>query len=147
MRTLNKNKQKMYYALLIGVQEDYELDEQGRLIPIYTDPSGVVHYRKSGSKVEVYSTPTRFIANISGNLSEAHAKEYGVDQTSLYSEINCDKGYLPLVYGAKVWKNSPIVWKDADHTIPDVTSADYTVTGVLDEFIDEDWFLLQRVTK
>ena len=85
-----------------------------------------------------------FKASIKSKLNEMRAKEYGVDQSSIYSEIYCEKGKLPFEFGTKIWKNSEIAWIDKENQIPDENSCDYTVKGILDEFLDYDFYLLER---
>lgn len=147
MRTLKKNKQKMFYALYKGAETVYELDDDGNKIIDYVDEDGNVYYRESGTEQLVYNEPIEFKASISSNLNEMHAREYGVDQSSIYSEITCEKGYLPLEYGSKIWRTSNVEWIDEELKIPDVSSSDYTVMGILDEFQDYDFYLLQRNNK
>lgn len=144
MRTLEKNKQKMKYSLYIDSATEYALDENGQKIVDGYYPDGSPIYREVGTLNAHYDVPVDFKANISGKLNEAHAKEYGVDQSSIYAEIMCLKGQLPFVYGTKVWKDNPVVWEDEENKIPQADSADYTVKGVLTEFANYDWFLLQR---
>jgi len=147
MRTLKKNKQKMFYALYKGAETVYELDDNGNKIIDYVDEDGNVYYRESGTEQLVYNEPIEFKASISSNLNEMHAREYGVDKSSIYSEITCEKGYLPLEYGSKIWRTSNVEWIDEELKIPDVSSSDYTVMGILDEFQDYDFYLLQRNNK
>lgn len=145
MRTLRKNKQKMNYSLYVNSSVVYELDENGNKIIDYVDEEGNVYYRETGTIEPHYDTPVEFWASISSRLNELHAREYGVDQSSVYSEICCDKGQLPLEYGAKIWRISEIEYNE-DGTVDESTS-DYTVKGILDEFLDYDWYLLQRNNK
>lgn len=144
MRTSEKDKQKMYYALFLGEEPIYEIGPDGRKIVERETADGKVYYRETGTTRAVYSTPVEFWASISSNLNAIHCREYGVDASSIYSEIHCSKGYLPLKYGAKIWRESDIVWFDEEHGIPDADSSDYTVRGILNEFLNFDWFLLMR---
>lgn len=126
----------MFYAAYEGRKEvvtNY-IDSEGNQIEIGT-----------GTYADFYGIPVEFKANISSSLNEVHAREYGVDQSSIYSEICCPKGYLPLDIGTLVWKNTEITYND-DGT-PDKTTADYTVMGILDEYLDYDWYLLKRTNK
>lgn len=141
---MKKNKQKMKYSLFIGSVPIYETDEEGNPIVDYVDEEGNVFYRETGQKELQYGEPIPFFASISSELNELHARSFGVDQSSIYSTIVCKKGDLPFEYGVKIWKETPIKWKDEINKIPDADSADYTVTGVMTEYIHEDWFLLQR---
>lgn len=144
MRVMRKNKQKMYYSLFIESTTVYERDEDGNLIIDYVDDEGNVYYREAGTVEEHYDTPIEFHASISSELNELHARSFGVDQSSIYSRLVCSKGELPFKYGVKIWKESPVKWKDEINLIPDADSADYTVTGVQTEYMNEDWYLLQR---
>lgn len=143
MRTLEKNKQKMFYSLYKGIAPIYEYDSDGNKVVDFVDDDGTEYYREIGEK-EVYDVPQIFKASIKSKLNEMRAKEYGVDQSSIYSEIYCEKGKLPFEFGTKIWKNSEIAWIDKENQIPDENSCDYTVKGILDEFLDYDFYLLER---
>ena len=145
MRALRKNKQKMNYALFKESVPVYEKDEQGNPIVDFVDEQGNTFYRETGSNKDVYYAPVEFFASISSNLNEMRATEYGVDPSSIFSEIIADKGTLPLTFGAKIWRTSEIQYDSDNDPIPE--SADYTVKGVLDEFLNYDFFLLERITK
>lgn len=144
MRTLKRNTQKMYYALFKGSEPVYELDNNGNRIVDYIDEDGNEYYRETGTEHSVYYEPVEFHSSISSHLNEMHAREYGVDQSSIYSELTCPKDLLPLDYGAKIWKKSEVKWLDEANGIPDDSSSDYTVMGILDEFPDNDYYLLKR---
>lgn len=144
MRANLRNKQKMYCSLYIGEVPVYELDEDGNPIVEYITDEGVVIYRDTGTKKPIYGKPFEIWASISSKLNELHARAYGVDQSSVYSEIMVEKNIVKLEYGTKIWKNSPIQWEDEESGRPNVDSSDYTVKGILDEFLNFDWFLLQR---
>lgn len=145
MRNLRKNKQKMYYSLYSAAEEVYEQDgsetrtiideETGEEIPV-----------EIGTQKAVYKPPVLFYANITSNLNEMHIRAYGVDQSSIYSEINVEKGMLPLKIGSIIWRESPIRWDDEPKRIPQQASADYTVVGLMTEYQHADFYLLQRNT-
>ena len=80
-------------------------------------------------------------------MNEVVWQDYGIDDSTNYAQIIVSKGYLPLKSGSVIWKKSEIVYKDDDNTIPDESSADYTVKGVADEGLNEDLFLLKRNVK
>lgn len=80
MRTLEKNKQKMKYALQITKIPIYVTDEDGNIIyDSYTDSDGneIPYLDENGNKIPldsgekeiVYSTPKDFKANISERLT------------------------------------------------------------------------------
>ena len=145
MRANRRLKQKMKYSMYMGSLPVYERDDFGNII--YVDVDGVQVPVETGEQAPYFSEPTEFYASISSKLNEMQAKEYGVDQSSIYSEICLSKQEFPtkLKYGTLIWKDSEVVWKDLMLKIPDETSADYKVVGVLDEFQHYDRYLLQRM--
>lgn len=146
MRTVKKNRQKMFYALYTHSTPVYELDDEGKPIIDYIDDDGNIYYRETGTEEPHYASPVEFRGEITSSLNELHAREYGVDQSSIYSEIMVEKNKLPkeFGFGTKIWRTSEIVWEDEENQIPLGSSADYTVNGIMTEFIDYDWYLLQR---
>ena len=146
-----KNKQKMWYSNLDKEVTKYALDEFSNKIP-YTDMSGNPIYDAEGNPMYVedgtklvYSEPIPFKANIASELNELHARSYGVDQSSIYSEICIEKGRYPIKIGTLIWKNTePIINDDG---VVDEKSADYTVMGDMTEPLSADWYLLQRNNK
>ena len=144
MRVVKRNKQKMFYALYSGSQTVYERDEDGNIIYIEVDGEQVPV--EIGTMEASYSEPVEFCANIASNLSQVRMASWGVDQSSIYSEITCDKGYLPIDIGTIIWRESTITYEDEENKIPKQSSCDYTVTGKMTEGLTEDRFLLQRNT-
>lgn len=162
------NKQNMYYSLYSGTVPVYERDENGFII--YIDVDGESVPVEAGTQEARYEMPVAFTANISSELNEMHIKAWGVDQSSIYSEIVCQKNYLPLEVGAIIWRTSPITYDSVDdqflsdgngsyigisggdtylvtnsgELIPHQASADYTVVGIRTEGLTEDWYLLQK---
>ncbi len=120
----------MFYALFDERREVYELDDEGEKIVDFVKPDGTEVYRTTGTMQDYYKTPEPFRASISSQLNELHALSYGVDQSSVYS--------------TKIWRENPIKWIDEEEGIPDQSSADYTVKGKLTEYLNFDWYLLQR---
>jgi len=145
MRTLRKNKQAMYYSLYRAAEEVYE--EEGTSTRYITDEdTGYPIPVEIGTQKAVYSPPVSFSANITSNLNQMHVKAYGIDQSSIYSELICEKGQLPLKVGSIIWRESPIQWDDETERIPKQSSADYTVVGILTEYQHNDFYMLQRQT-
>lgn len=153
------NKQNMFYSLYSGTVPVYETDENGD--PIYIEVDGEQVPVEAGTQEAKYDLPKRFKAYISSELNEMHMKAWGVDQSSIYSEIVCQKGYLPLEVGAIIWRTSPITYDEVEggyigvgdgvtlvtnegKRIPHQASSDYTVVGIRTEGLTEDWYLLQK---
>lgn len=132
----------MFYSLYSANLEQYVHDKDGNIV--YIEVDGELTPKKTGTKKAQYDTPIEFHASISSKLNEMHMKSWGVDQSSIYSEIVCKKGYLPLSIGSIIWRESEIEFEDKEKTIPKQTSSDYTVVGLMTEGLHEDYFLLQR---
>lgn len=132
----------MYYSLFNGSTEEYERNPDGTIKYIVVD--GELTPVVLGTLAPHYSEPIPFKASISSNLNEMHIKSWGVDQSSIYSEIATRKGYIPLKIGAVIWRTSDIEWEDEENKIPKASSADYTVCGLMDEDLYHDFYLLKR---
>lgn len=142
MRTLRKNRQRMFYSLYKSEETVYETDEDGNIK--YMEIDGVQVPIEVGTREAHYDTPVEFKANIHSELNEMHLKSYGVDQSSIYSEIIVEKGKLPLKIGTIIWRESEIIYEDEEQTTPKQSSADYTVVGIMTEALHTDAYLLQR---
>lgn len=163
------NKQNMFYSLYSGTVPVYEKDEEG--FTLYIEVDGEKVPVEAGTQEARYTMPVAFRANIDSELNEMHIKAWGVDQSSIYAEIVCQKGYLPLEVGAIIWRQSPIDYEDTDNQfltsdgdqclvfdvdgyivandgqkIPRQSSSDYTVVGTRTEGLTEDWYLLQKTS-
>ena len=74
MRTLEKNKQKMFYSLYKGIAPIYEYDSDGNKVVDFVDDDGTEYYREIGEK-EVFVTVgagdiDRFVGPIAELLNE-----------------------------------------------------------------------------
>ena len=138
MRTLNKNKQKMYYA---------NQDKEVPITETYYDDEGNAYELDTGETELVYGEPIEFEANISNKLDEVRWAEYGIDNSANYAQIVADKGKIPLKAGSVVWKKSKVGYQDLAETLVDETTSDHVVKGVADEGLSVDLFLLQKRVK
>ena len=130
MMTLNSNKQKLYYALLIGEQPKYELDEFGNKIIEYITEDGEIIYRETGETELVYSEPVSFFANISFSSGESQSQEYGVDVSGYDAIIVTNKNELPIAETTLIWFENEIGYKDNLKTQPDENTADYRIVSI-----------------
>lgn len=136
MRSLRKNRQKMKYALQTGevpIIEWYE-DEDGNKYPLET-----------GEYEVGYSEPVEFMNGISGKLSEVMIEAFGINDTSIYAQMDYMAHEFPFEVGTLIWKRSEVGYKDEEKTRIDKTTADYEVIGVLDEYPNQWSCLLKRV--
>ena len=135
MRTLKKNKQKMYYAnqdVEVPIYEDYT-DEEGNQYPIDT-----------GEKELIYGKPVEFFGNIAMSGGEAEAVEFGLDLSQYSAVLVLPKGTLPLTETSRIWLSTQPVTDVNGYA--DEFSADYRVVKISPS-LNVDKFILQKVVK
>ena len=130
MMMLNQNKQNLYYALLIGEQPVYELDDDGNPIIEYVDEEGNIYYRETGETELVYSEPVPFLANISMSGGESQTQEYGVDISNYDAILILNKDEIPITETSIIWHKSDIGYRDSARTNVDGHSADFKVLAI-----------------
>lgn len=137
MRTLRKNKQKMYYSNLIGTAPVYEY---------YEDEDGNKYQLDTGQQELYYSTPQEFFANIAMSGGEAEAVEYGLSTSDYQSTAVYQKNAYPIKEGTLIWHKSQIEYEyggteieiETENgekvltTAPIAVSSDYQVIKVSD---------------
>lgn len=141
MRTLRKNKQKMYYALQVGEVPIYETDEYGNIL--YTDDGTPI---ETGEYEIGYASPVEFYGNIAMSGGESEAVEYGIDVSAYDSVLVVEKDSLPIDETSLIWFESEAGYKDAAGTIVDGDTADYVVKKVSPS-INIDKYILSRTVK
>lgn len=144
MRTLAKNKQKMYYALLNGKKPVYELDDDGNPIIDYVDEEENVYYRETGNYEPAYDEPVEFFGNISMSGGESEAVEYGLNLDSYEAVLIVPKNLLPITETSLIWHNTEPKY-NADETV-DGHSADYTIVKISPS-LNFDKYVLKKVVK
>lgn len=155
MRTLNKNKQKLYYSLLIGEKEVYVLDDNGNRILDYVDGDGIEYYRTE--KKVLYGEPVEFYGNIAMSGGDVRVVEYGLNQSDYEAKLVVDKGLIPLDETSRIWhENEPKTalveyWFVCDEEkafaeVPDEYSADYTIIKTIPS-LNNDVYLLKKIVK
>ena len=120
MRSLKKNKQKLYYATYSDEIPVYETDEDGNIK--YTEVDGELVPIQIGIMAG-YNKPVIFYANIAMSGGEAEAKEYGYD----IGAVSSDKS-LPITETSRIWHEREPQYH-ADGSV-DGDSADYSVLAV-----------------
>ena len=135
MRTLNKNKQKMFYAIYSGEIPIYEYytDSEGNIIPIDT-----------GETTTGYELPVEFSGNIALSGGESEAQEFGLNLSDYQAVLVVGKNVLPIDETSLIWQNTEPKY-NADGTV-DRFSADYTVVKVSPS-LNIDKFVLKKVVK
>ena len=166
MRTLDQNKQKMYFAnegnynYIVDSKGNYIVDEKDSYlvdsnvldsrVPIYeTDSEGTVIYETIdgeqypviiGYRV-VYCMPMHFKANISYNTGETRIAEYGLNTSDYDAIIVADKGKFPFDERTLIWHTSKPVYDEEGYLKPE--SADYRVVAVKTS-LNHDRFILKK---
>lgn len=131
MRTLNKNKQKMYYANLIdSIQEEYE-DEEGNRYP-------------TGEPKNVYGEPIEFYGNISMSGGEAEAQEFGLNLADYSAVLIVGKNTLPITETSLIWHTTEPTKGNDGNT--NQYSADYRIVKVSPS-LNFDKYVLKKVVK
>lgn len=148
MRCLRKNKQKMYYSLLIGETVVYARDKNGNKIVDWTDTTtGEVHYRETGSKKNIYSAPVAFKGNIAMSGGDVDRAEFGVDMAKYEAVLVTNKDYIPLTETSILWyKTTPVTYTEDEKVYADASSADYKVLKVSPS-LNVDRYILDKVVK
>ena len=135
MRTLKKNKQEMYYSVLLGEYPiyDYYIDSDGNRIPVST-----------GESEMRYSVPKDFKGNIAMSGGESEAVEFGVNKSDYSAVLVVDKEELPIDETSLIWFESEPVGGSEENV--DASSADYTVTKIIPS-LNGVRYLLKKVVK
>lgn len=140
MRTLLRNKRKMYYSLFSSKSMVYATDSDGNII--YDEIDGVSVARKTGSYTSGYNTPVEFNGNITGKGGVANPVEYG---TSLDYDatLTMTKDEIPITENSLIWyENEPSY--DDDGNV-DIKTANYRVKRVPPS-LNDVVYLLERLT-
>lgn len=131
MRTLKKNKQKMYYATLVDtIQEEY-IDEDGNRYP-------------AGEPKNIYSEPVEFYGNIAMSGGEAEAQEFGLNLADYEAVLLVGKNTLPIDETSLIWHTSEPTKDDNGYT--DEYSADYRIVKISPS-LNFDKYVLKKVVK
>lgn len=142
MRSLKKNKQKLWYSTYADQITLYKRDENGE-IEYMDDGEGNQIPIEIGTKAG-YNSPVLFYANISMSGGEVNPAEYGFDVGSYEAVIVTTDKSLPIDELSLIWHDTePII--NADGTV-DETTADYSVIAVKPS-LNSVKYLLKKVAK
>lgn len=142
MRTLERNKQDMFYSLLVESEIIYETDDDGNIIYIVVDGERVPV--EKGETLPGYREVVPFLGNIALSGGETEAQEYGLSVGDYAAVLVVNKGLLPITETSRIWHTSEPKY-NADGTV-DKESADYIVKK-LSPSINVDKYALQAVVK
>ncbi len=145
MRTLNKNKQVLYYSNQTNEKTPiYATNPDGTIKTVNVD--GVTTNVITGYKDKGYTLPQRFEGNIALSGGEVVNVDFGVDASAYDAVLVVNKGELDITETSFIWAESQPRYKDANNTVVDPYSADYRVTRVSPS-LNESRYLLSKVVK
>lgn len=136
MRTLIKNKQRMWYAL--------KGTERIPVYDYYVDSDSVKHPIETGESRIPYLEPVMFKGNISTSGSDAKNEEYGLNLADYEALLIVDKNSIPITETSLIWHNTEPQYNE-DGTV-DEHSADYKVVKVSPS-LNVDKYVLKRLVK
>lgn len=120
MRTMRRNKRKLYYALYLGKRKIF--DDNGDIC----------------GEEELYSFPEELNVNISPNKGESNAEPFGSNLN--YSRTLCTNEKLPLDEHSLIWYET-----EPDFEETNGSTADYEVVAVADSINSVLYALRKRV--
>lgn len=135
MRTLNKNKQAMYYA------------NQDRRVPVYEiyyDEDGKEYKLDTGETKLVYGDVVKFKGNIAMSGGEAEAREYGLNLADYEAILIVPKNTLPITETSLIWHDTEPTKNAEDYT--DEYTADYRIVKISPS-LNYDKYILKKVVK
>lgn len=120
MRTMKRNKQRLYYALYLGKKKLF--DDNGDIV----------------GEAEIYSVPEKFWANISPNKGESSAEPFGASLN--YSRTISTNENLPLDEHSLIWFETEPIFEESEGD-----TADYNVVAIANSLNSTLYALRKRV--
>ena len=148
MRCLMRNKQTLYYALLVGTMPEYELDDNGDKIVDYVDEeTGETYYVETGVNTPVYSPAVQFRGNIAFAGADLLRQEFGISDENYEAVLVLNKNEIPITETSLVWYQTTPGSKIVDDVeYADDSTADYRVLRSVPS-LNNDRFILAKVVK
>lgn len=139
MRTQLRNRQTMFYATPNGTVPVYQRDDDGNIQYITVDGEQIPV--ETGEYEATFSSEVEFRGAIFSQLENAIVRAWGNDSSYNYAVLVTEKDAYPeICNGTRIWRKSKVSHK-TDGT-PDESGADYYVSGVLDEELNETSYYL-----
>lgn len=129
MRTARKNKVKLLYSLQGDNIPIYETDDDGNII--YEDIDGEQIPVETGESFTGYQAPVTFYGNLSFYTGWNYPGVWGITLGNADAILLMDKDELPIDETSRIWFKSQPVYKDAEKTIVDPDSADFSVSRII----------------
>ena len=148
MRCLLKNKQTIYYALLIGTHPQYKLDKNGNKIVDYVDEkTGKTYYVETGTKEPLYSKAVEFKGNIAFAGADLLRQEFGISDENYEAVLVLNKNQIPITETSLIWYQTTPTTKTIDGVeYADDSIADYRVLRSIPS-LNNDRYILAKVVK
>ena len=148
MRCLYRNKQTIYYALLIDTLPEYKLDAEGNKIVDYVDPeTGETYYVETGNKKLYYSPAVEFKGNIAFAGADLLRQEFGISDEHYEAVLVLNKDEIPITETSLIWYQTSPAEKIIDDVVyADETTADYRVLRSVPS-LNNDRYILAKVVK
>jgi len=147
MRTLNKNKQTLYYALYRESTPIYKLDSDGNKIVAYTDTTTnppTVYYEELGQNKDGYYEPVEFHGSITLSGGDINNVEYGVSTENYEAILVTSHGEIPIDEKSLIWHETEPETDDDGYALE--SSADYRVIKVKSS-LNSDKYILGKVIR
>ena len=132
MRTLRKNKQKIYYALKTAIAAVSSTDT------ITVD--GQTVYVDEGDYGLSYDTPVEFLGNISFSGGDSNDVEFGLDLSTYDAIIVTNVKAIPITETSLIWFET-----EPPSVANDGSTADYSVVAVRNSLNQTKAILKRRV--
>lgn len=148
MRCLMKNKQTIYYSLLIGNVPVYKLDKDGKKIVDYVDEeTGETYYVETGVKMPLYSPAVMFKGNIAFAGADLLRQEFGISDERYEAVLVLNKDQIPITETSLIWfETAPTTKMVNGETYADDSTADYRVLRSVPS-LNNDRYILAKVVK
>ena len=132
MRTLQRNKSKLYYSLYKESETAYLLDENGNIV--YEEVDGEQVPVETGSNPPTYNTPVSFDGYIQFKGGEEEAMAFGVSVGSYTHILIMRKDEIPIDETSLIFDHEPqgeITENTADYKVYRVAPSLNFVTYLL----------------
>lgn len=154
MIALQRNKQKMKYAVPLRKVPKYERDEEGNILyEGYEDEEGNFIFildsegnkipRDTGELETEYGQPTGFKGYIGSQLEDAITRAWGSDNSNNFAVLVLSKHAKDENGEFIAFPNGTLIWRLNEPTVA-FDNAEYIVDGVMDEELNESAYYLRK---
>lgn len=148
MRCLLKNKQTIYYALLLDTVPVYKLDKNGDKVVDYVDEeTGETYYVETGVKMPLYGKAVEFKGNIAFAGADLLRQEFGISDERYEAVLVLNKEQIPITETSLIWYETAPETKVVEGVeYADDATADYRVLRSVPS-LNNDRYILAKVVK